>query len=140
MSARFFLDTNIFVYSCDVRYPAKKEKARKLIAEALEKDSGIISFQVVQEFLSVATKKFQNLMSTDEARLYLNEVLEPLCEVFPSMELYRQALEIADDHKTSLYDSLILASAGQAGCKLVYSEDFQNGQKIRGLTIQNPFH
>ena len=139
MSVKFFLDTNILVYSCDNAYPEKKEKAKRLITEAFEKNTGVISFQVVQEFLNVVTRKFLKVFSAEEAKFHLEEVLRPLCEVFPSIELYRQALEIQKDTGLGFYDSLIIAAADDAGCKILYSEDFQSGQKIRGLTIQNPF-
>jgi predicted nucleic acid-binding protein len=58
MNAKYFLDTNVFVYSFDDGKPAKKERSLALIQEALENGSGIISTQVIQEFLNVATQKF----------------------------------------------------------------------------------
>ena len=70
---------------------------------------------------------------------YLSIVLEPLCEVFSSAELYHQALEIADEWRFSFHDSLIVAAALEAECQVLYSEDLQADQRIRGLTIRNPF-
>jgi predicted nucleic acid-binding protein len=66
-------------------------------------------------------------------------VLEPLCEVFSSMKLYRDTLELIGDFRYSFYDSLIIASALHANCKILYTEDLQHGQKIKSLKILNPF-
>ena len=55
MSAKYFIDTNIFVYSFDIGQPLKKERALALIRDALETGLGIISTQVIQEFMNVAT-------------------------------------------------------------------------------------
>jgi len=54
MGGRYFLDTNVLVYTFDDRAPAKQRRARKLVAEALETRRGLVSTQVVQEFLNVA--------------------------------------------------------------------------------------
>jgi predicted nucleic acid-binding protein len=114
--------------------------ALKLIGEALEKANGIISFQVIQEFLNVSTRKFEKPLSISDCQRYLNFVLEPLCEVFTSIELYNQALEIVESWKYSFYDSLIIASALKAECKYLYTEDLHHTQTIKHLTILNPFH
>lgn len=139
MSDKSFLDTNVLVYSFDAQSPAKREVARGLIEEALEKGTGVISFQVIQEFLNAATRKFAPPLKLKDAEKYLDIVLEPLCEVFPSAALYHQALEIADEWRLSFYDSLIVAAALEAGCRVLYSEDLQADQKIKGLTVRNPF-
>ena len=139
MSAKFFLDTNIFVYSFDERYPVKKKTAQSLIDQALSNHGGLISYQVVQEFLSVALRKFEKPLSLHEGRAYLDQVLSPLCDVLPSMGLYRQALELQEEAGYSFYDSLIVTSAAQGGCKILYTEDLQHDQRVAGLTIQNPF-
>ena len=57
----------------------------------------------------------------------------------PSAGLYTQALELKARWKFSFYDSLIVAAALEAGCKRLYSEDLQHGQRIQGLRIENPF-
>ena len=139
MSAKYFLDTNIFVYSFSPQFAGKHKKAIELIGGALEKGSGLISSQVIQEFLNVALHKFEKPLSWDEAYLYLEGVLGPLCGVYPDPELYRKALHIQHDTGYRFYDALIIASAVQAGCKILYSEDFQDGRKISGLSIKNPF-
>ncbi len=139
MSDNYFIDTNIFVYSFDDRQPAKKERSIKLIQEALETGWGVISTQVIQEFLNVATQKFTVPMKSEDSRAYLKTVLNPLCRVYPSLSLYETCLELQTETKYSFYDSLIIAAAIQSECKLLYSEDLQEGQEIRRVRIVNPY-
>ena len=136
---RYFLDTNIIVYSFDAQNPDKQQRARQLIHDALTQNCGCISYQVVQEFCNVATRKFATPMSEQDCREYLAQVLMPLCEVYPGSEFYRQALVIQERWKYSFYDSLIINAANLAGCQILYSEDLQHGQQILGTSIQNPF-
>lgn len=139
MDGKYFIDTNIFVYSFDLSAHEKAEKADQLIQKALETGRGVVSFQVIQEFLSVATGKFKKNISIDDCRLYLDKVFAPLCEVFPSIELSKSALNIQAETGYSFYDALIIASAAQAGCRTLYTEDLQTERKVAGLTIRNPF-
>jgi len=139
MSAKFFLDTNILIYSFDRESPAKRRRAEALIAEALEDSRGIISYHVVQEFLNAALRKFSSPFKPQDAERYLTVVLEPLCAVFSSVALFHQAIDIAGRYKYPFYDALIISSALQAECWILYSEDLQHGQKIGGLLIVNPF-
>lgn len=134
-----FLDTNVFVYSFDDTEPAKRDTSLRLIREALLRGQAVISFQVVQEFLSVATRKFAQPLSAEDAERYLKNVLRPLCMVWPAIELYAAALSLARETGYSFHDSLIVAAALEAGCKRLLTEDLQDGQTIRGLTITNPF-
>ena len=139
MSAKYFLDTNIFVYSFSHHVPSKQNRALELIGEALEEGAGMISSQVVQEFLNVALHKFEKPLSWEESYQYFEEVLGPLCGVYPDPELYRNALHFQHETGCRFYDALIIASAIEGGCKTLYSEDLQDGRKIAGLSIKNPF-
>ena len=139
MSARFFLDTNVFVYSFDPGAIRKANKARTLIHEALASRKGVISFQVVQEFFNVALKRFAHPMTTAEAEHYLAAVFRPLLAVQSSAALYGEALRLREASRISWYDSLIVAGAIQSGCDQIYSEDLQNGQRFGTLQVVNPF-
>ncbi|MBI9083064.1 MAG: PIN domain-containing protein [Desulfobacterales bacterium] len=139
MNDKYFLDTNIIVYSFDKTAHRKQGIARELIRTALMLHQGCISYQVIQEFFNVATRKFVSPLSTRDCQVYLHDILAPLCEVFPSFEFYSQALQVAARWKYAFYDSLIIAAALEAGCKTLYSEDLQDRQEINGLVIANPF-
>ena len=138
MNDKFFLDTNILVYTFDDGDPGKQDRARALVAKALSESRGAISYQVIQEFLNAALRKFSKPLTAADAERYLTVVLEPLCTVFASVELFHQALDISGRWKYPFYDSLIIASALQAGCSVLYSEDLQHGQKIGNLRILIP--
>jgi predicted nucleic acid-binding protein len=139
MSAKHFHDTNIFVYSFDQSQTGKRERALALIAEALQSGEGLISTQVIQEFLNVATLKFTTPMKTADCQVYLVKVLHPLCQVFPDLALYEASLDIQQETGYSFYDSLILAGALRGGCGILYSEDLQAEQQVHGINIVNPF-
>ena len=139
MSAKFFLDTNVFIYTLSNRFPTKQKQALALVGEALEEGSGIISFQVVQEFLNVALHKSERPFSWEECHQYFEEVLGPLCGVYPDPQLYRKAIQLKHETGYRFYDALIVAAALEGGCKTLYSEDLQDGRKIAGLSIKNPF-
>jgi predicted nucleic acid-binding protein len=138
-SARFFLDTNIFVYTFDQRSTSKQKRAADLVESALAGHRGVISYQVVQEFLNIATRKFFPSMPLDEARVYLERVLTPLCEVFPDARLFSQALSISSEMQISFYDALIVSSALVGGCGILWTEDLQHGRRVGDLEIRNPF-
>ncbi|MEI6222959.1 MAG: PIN domain-containing protein [bacterium] len=141
MSGKFFLDTNILVYSFDHSASTKQKKAQKLITDALDTGKGVISSQVVQEFLNVATKTtgFNTPFKPEDLRMYLQEVLLPLCEVFSNDELFSLALDVKQLLGASFYDALIVAGALQGQCETLYTEDLQDGRAVLGVTIRNPF-
>jgi len=139
MSDRFFLDTNIFVYSFDQSAPAKARKAAELIRRALTTQKGVISYQVVQEFLNVALRRFSQPMQASDAEQYLRTVFQPLLSVHSSQALYAEALHFHAQSGLSWYDALIVSAALQARCDLLFTEDLQHGQRFGSLQVVNPF-
>ena len=139
MSARFFLDTNVFVYSFDQSAVAKAQRSAQLIHEALATQKGVISYQVVQEFFNVALRRFAQPLQLAEASQYLNMVFRPLLAVHCSQALYAEALQFHSQSRLSWYDSLIVSSAIQARCEFLYTEGLQHGQRFGALQIINPF-
>jgi len=138
MNAELFLDTNVLVYAFTEQDASKRIRSRQLHELAIG-GRGIISFQVVQEFLNTAQKKFQTQFTDADLHEFLKSELWPLCAVFPSAELYGHALRLRAETGYSYYDSLIVAAALEAGCQTVYSEDLQPNHKLHGLEIKNPF-
>lgn len=139
MSARFFLDTNVFVYTFDHTAPAKGKKAAHLIHRAVDTGEGIVSYQVVQEFFNVALRRFSQPMTIADAEQYLITVFRPLLAVHSSPAIYVEALRVLAKHRLAWYDSLIVASALEGQCAVLYTEDLQHGREIEGLRIENPF-
>ncbi len=94
---------------------------------------------MVQEFINVASRKFEQPMSWSEIRDYYLKVLKPLCHVQSSADVTLQALTISSESGYSYYDALMIAAAQRTNCKKLLSEDLQDGHKVAGLTIVNPF-
>ncbi len=140
MNARFFLDTNIFVYTFDSTAPAKARRAQELIREGIETRRGVVSFQVIQEFFNVALRRFAVPMAVSDAEQYLSTVFRPLCAVQSSQGLYAEAIQLNSRFGLSWYDSVIVAAALEAECAVLYSEDFQSGQTFGPLKVANPFN
>jgi predicted nucleic acid-binding protein len=138
MSDRFFLDTNILVYSVDLNSPNKQVLANNLVRNAIESRRGVISYQVVQEFFSVAFR-FQTPMELDDAERYLATTLRSLPVVHSSYALFVRALQLNRHNSLSWYDSLIVAAALEVECGILYSEDFQDQQQFGKLKVVNPF-
>ena len=78
-------------------------------------------------------------MKIEDAREYLRIVMNPLCQVYPDLALYESCLELRVETKYSFYDSLIIAAAIRGGCDVLYSEDLQDGQQVRGVKVINPY-
>jgi predicted nucleic acid-binding protein len=139
MSGRFFLDTNIFVYTFDESALSKAAKATTLIKHAIDTRVGVISYQVVQEFFNVAMRRFETPLTAAEADQYLAATFRPLLAVHSSPALFSEALRLGSKFHLAWYDSLIVAAAIEAQCDTLYSEDFQHGQHLESVTVTNPF-
>lgn len=139
MNARSFLDSNVVVYAFDQTSPEKSQVAQQLIADGAAEKQGIISYQVVQEFINVALRGFRVVLSRSDLESFVLTALFPMMAVSPSPALIMQALGLQDAHQLNWYDSLIVAAALQAKCKILYSEDFQHGRRFGDLRIENPF-
>ncbi|SRR6266478_1167713 len=139
MNDRFFLDTNIFVYALPANPSGKKDRAAELVDRAIGSGKGVISYQVVQEFFSVAFRRFTPRMTSAEAEQYLAATFQPLLAVHSSYSLYVEALTLSRRYSLSWYDSLIVASASESQCSILFSEDLQDGQSFGGLKVRNPF-
>jgi predicted nucleic acid-binding protein len=139
MSDRYFLDTNVFVYSLDPVDPRKARIAEELVTRGVDSRLGVISYQVAQEFMNVSLRQFRATMTVTELELYFFKVLLPMMTVPSSSGLFLEALRLQKVGKIAWYDSLIVAAAIQGGCEILYSEDMQHGCRFGDLVIQNPF-
>jgi predicted nucleic acid-binding protein len=131
MPASFF-DTNVLVYI------ASGDAAKADRAEATIAAGGAISVQVLNELTNVARRKMQ--MSWSETHALLN-ALRNLLTVHPlTVEVHEKGLELAERYGFAIYDAMIAASALDAGCDTLWSEDMQHGMTLdEGLRIVNPF-
>ena len=140
MPAENFLDSNIFVYLFERTEEEKYLRANDLVLDSMNNRTGCISYQVVQETLNVIGRRTG--VNSQRVGQFLDEILIPMWRInliVPTPELYRRGLGIRARYGYGFYDSLIVAAALGAGCTTLYSEDMQDGQRIQGLTIRNPF-
>ncbi len=137
MNNKYFIDSNVFIHLFDATDNDKRSQSEDLIQSAVGEGTGRISYQVVQETIYVLTKKLR--ATTHQASQFLEDVLVPLWHVNPTHRLYRCGLNIMRRYKFSLYDSLIVAAALGAQCRILFGEDLQDGQVVEKLTIVNPF-
>jgi len=131
IAAEVFFDTNVLLYLLS------GEAAKADRAEALIQKGGRISVQVLNEFVSVATRKLR--MSWSETKDVL-VIVRAVCQVDPiTIETQERAVRIAERYQLNFYDALIVAAALLTGCGVLYSENLQSGQRIdRSLKIVNP--
>ena len=131
MSADDFFDSNVLLYLVSTE-PSKAARA-----EALVDTGGTVSIQVLAEVANVARRKFQ--MTFQEIRELLLGIRLACSVHTPDIRTHELGLDLAERYRFSIYDSMLLASALEAGCRTFYSEDLHHGQRIEGLTIRNPF-
>jgi predicted nucleic acid-binding protein len=126
-----FFDTNILVYSTT-------DDARKQRAADCLRGGGCISVQILNEFVHVARRKLRHDWPQIELALGLFRAsFDDVVSV--TLNTHTAAVSLARDHGLSFYDALIVASAIETGCDILYTEDMQHGRAIGGLAIVNPF-
>jgi predicted nucleic acid-binding protein len=133
--SKVFLDTNIFVYSLDQSDSTKRKKCRNLIKSLTDENSGVISTQVLQELYVAATAKLgaDPLLVKDIIRS-----LERLETVVVSPMLIKEAIDCSLINRLSFWDALVVVTAESAHCEILWTEDLNHGQVIRGVLIENP--
>lgn len=133
---RSFIDTNVLVYADSADAPAKQARATALIAEHLRGGSGVISTQVLHEFVNAGIRKLTLPLEIVRERVRLYSRFET---VNASRAAVLDALDLHALHQVSFWDALILQAARQSGCVQLLTEDFQTGAVIAGVRIVNPF-
>jgi predicted nucleic acid-binding protein len=127
-----FIDTNVLLYLLS------EDSGKADVAEALLNQGGIVSVQVLSEFTSVCARKLKMSYADIREILATIRVVLDVRDITPA--IHAAVLDIAEQYGYSFYDSMILAAALHAGCRRVYTEDLQAGQKIKDqLLIVNPF-
>ncbi len=132
MSAPPFFDTNVVLYA----FTPSGDKT--LTAERILLQGGVVSVQVLNELTSVACTKFKMTWSEVKRVILGTTIMCPNPSAL-TYETYLQAQRISERYGFSIWDGLILASAMDAGCTTLYTEDLQHGQVVESVRIENPF-
>lgn len=133
---RLALDTNILAYAEGVNGIERRNQAMSLIGR-MAPDSAIIPAQVLGELFNVLVRKAGRSRTDARNALLSWSDAFPVVETTPDSILL--AADLATDHSLGIWDSVILSTASQAGCRLLLSEDMQDGFTWGGVTVVNPF-
>jgi len=137
VTARVFIDSNVWVYAVDTGEGAKRARALEVIAPGSDKDY-VISAQVLGEFYSVTTGKLAATVPPSQARAMVEQMsLLPVVAI--DLPLVTEAIANAERSQMSYWDALIVAAARSAGCEFVLSEDLADGSTYSGVRVSNPF-
>ena len=130
------LDTNILAYAEGANGSPMRDKALDVI-QRLPSGGIVLPVQTLGELFNVLVRKVRRRpMRAREAVLSWRDAY-PTVETSPSVMV--NALDLAVNHDLTIWDSVVLAAAAEAECRLLLSEDLQEGFTWRGVTVANPF-
>ena len=133
---RIALDTNVLAYAEGINGAEQRDVALNLIRR-LPQEAAVIPVQVLGELFNVLVRKGGK--SRSDARDALLSWRDTFAIVETSPEVILAAADLATDHQLGIWDAVILWAASQAGCRVLLSEDLQEGFTWAGVTVVNPF-
>jgi predicted nucleic acid-binding protein len=137
MSARrFSLDSNLLAYFYDPRDPLKQSLAQQIVVTAAKFEC-MLALQSIGEFYTVVTRK--KILSTSLAEQEALHLLLTFPNFPASADAHRIAAREAASGRLSYWDAVLLASASEAGCTILLSEDMKDGARLGDITVRTPF-
>ena len=133
---RVALDTNVLAYAEGTNGAAKKEAALDLI-QKLPQGSTVLPAQTLGELFNVLVRKARRPAASARTAILSWRDAFPVLDT--SAAVIASAADLATDHQLGIWDAMVLASAAEAECRLLLSEDLQEGFTWRGVTVTNPF-
>lgn len=133
---RVAVDTNVLAYAEGINDPVKREQAIDLLRR-LSRQGTIIPVQVLGELFNVLVRKGGRTRA--EARGSVLEWSDSFTTADTTAAAMFAATDLAETHRLSIWDSVILSAASKAGCRYLLSEDLQDGFTWGGVTVVNPF-
>jgi predicted nucleic acid-binding protein len=133
-----FVDTNVLVYARDASEPEKQPQAAAWIDHLWRTRTGRVSFQVLQEYYAVTTRKLEPGLTPEQARADVRDLLA-WRPVLVGTDLLEAGWSVEDRFRLSCWDALIVAAARTAGCEYLLTEDLQHGAELEGLRVVSPF-
>lgn len=133
-----FVDANVLVYAFDTSAKAKQAAAKGLIERLWDSGTGCLSVQVLQEFFVTVTRKVAKPLRVEEAADRIREF--SAWRVFaPGADDVLAAIALQQQSKLSFWDAMIVHAAVETQCDVLWTEDLNDGQAIRGVRTRNPF-
>lgn len=133
---RIALDTNLLAYAEGINGVERRDAALALIGR-LPQEAVVVPVQVLGELFNVLVRKGGR--SRSEARDALLSWRDAFAVIETSPEVMLEAAGLATDHRLGIWDAVILSAASRSGCRLLLSEDLQEGFTWAGVTVVNPF-
>ncbi len=130
------LDTNILAYAEGTKGLELRDKAVGLI-QGLPPGAVVVPVQALGELFNVLVRKAKRPAANARTAVLTWRDAYALSET--SAAVMVNATDLASDHQLSIWDSVVLSAAADAGCRLLLSEDLQEGFTWRGVTVTNPF-
>lgn len=131
------LDTNLLVYVHDQKDPTKQAQARSVMETLAERSDVAVALQVLGELYAVLTRKLgQPPQLARQATLSVATAFQTYGYTLMDVE---RALLLAENGVSSYWDGLLLSASEQAGCRLLLTEDLQNGFHFGSLEVLSPF-
>jgi len=135
---RRFVDTNILLYAHDESAGDKHDRARALVEHLWESREGCLSVQVLQELFVNVTRKIAKPLDAATAKEIVADFSRWHLHV-PGADDVLAAIGIHQRTGISFWDAMIIRSAAEIGCAVLYSEDLNAGQEYSGVRVENPF-
>jgi len=133
-----FVDANVLVYAFDSSAGGKQTAAQQLLERLWNHGTGCVSVQVLQEFFVTITRKVPTPLSVDEAKARIREFAA--WTVFaPKADDIVAAIDLHADAKIGFWDAMVVLAAAESDCEVLWTEDLNDGQLLRGVRIRNPF-
>lgn len=132
----FCLDTNVLAYAEGLNDSERQTQALQTIAQ-LPVGTPVVPIQVLGELFRVLTMKAKRPPAV--AREAILSWRDAMATRDTTAMAFLAAMDLAADHRLSIWDAIIMAVAAEAGCRLLLSEDLQEGFTWRGVTVVNPF-
>jgi predicted nucleic acid-binding protein len=136
---RQFIDTNILLYAHDTSAGFKHERARTLLEQLWESREGCLSIQILQEFFVNVTRKIPRPLDPAVAKEIIADLSRWHTHV-PAADDVLGAIGVHQRTGISFWDAMMVRSANEIGCRVIYSEDLNHGQLYDGVRVENPFH
>jgi predicted nucleic acid-binding protein len=130
------LDTNVLAYAEGINGAALRDKALELI-QRLPQGAIVLPVQILGELFNVLVRKANKRPARARAAVLSWRDAYPTIET--SARVIVSAADLASHHGLTIWDSVILAASAEAECRLLLSEDLQEGFTWRGVTVTNPF-